>query len=81
MCKSIVKPGSPQMKIWSMSVACWVPNATNTHTDCAMLVAFPLQQVLHESASMLRYTYIGCLVLSQMSSSSWRSQVERKKRQ
>jgi hypothetical protein len=27
-----------------------------------MLVVFPLQQWLHERASMLRYTYITCLV-------------------
>jgi hypothetical protein len=33
-----------------------------THTGCVILIAFPLQQWLHEQASMLRYTYIGCLV-------------------
>jgi hypothetical protein len=27
-----------------------------------MLIAFPLQQLLHERASVLRYTYIACLV-------------------
>jgi len=27
-----------------------------------MLVTFPLQQLLFEGASMLRYTYIACLV-------------------
>jgi hypothetical protein len=27
-----------------------------------MLIAFPLQQWLHEGASMLRYTYIACLL-------------------
>jgi len=27
-----------------------------------MLIAFPLQQRLHERASALRYTYIACLV-------------------
>ena len=40
MCKSTVKPGSPQMTIWSMHVAWWVPNATNTHTDYAILIDF-----------------------------------------
>jgi hypothetical protein len=28
-----------------------------------MLIAFPLQQWLHERASMLHYTYIACRVL------------------
>jgi hypothetical protein len=28
-----------------------------------MLIAFPLQQLLHEHASMLRYTYTACIVV------------------
>ena len=32
------------------------------HSACAIIVAFPLQQWLHERVSMLRYTYIVCLV-------------------
>ena len=28
-----------------------------------MRIAFPLQQWLHEGASLLRYTYIACLVI------------------
>jgi len=54
-------------------VAWWVPNATNTHTDCAIVIVFPLQRWLHERASMLRYMYIRCLVLYQRSASSWLS--------
>jgi len=27
-----------------------------------MLIAFPLEQWLHESASMLRHTYLACVV-------------------
>jgi hypothetical protein len=33
-----------------------------THSGCVILIAFPLQQWLHEGASMLRNTYIVCLV-------------------
>jgi hypothetical protein len=33
-----------------------------THSQCAVLIAFPLQQCLYERASLLRYTYIACLV-------------------
>ena len=40
------------------------PKATNTYSDYVILVALPLQQWLHESASMLRYTYTASLVLT-----------------
>jgi hypothetical protein len=33
-----------------------------THSGCVILIAFPLQQWLHERASVLRYTYIACLI-------------------
>ena len=63
MWKNIVERGNPQMTIWRMRIACWIPKATNTHSGCVILVTFPLQQWLHERASVLRYTYIVCLVL------------------
>ena len=36
------------------------PKATNTHSQCVMLIAFPLQQWLHERALLLRL-YVHCL--------------------
>jgi len=33
-----------------------------TYTGSALLIAFPLQQWLHERPSLLHYTYIACLV-------------------
>jgi hypothetical protein len=33
-----------------------------THSGCIILNAFPQQQWLHEHASVLRYTYIACLI-------------------
>jgi len=66
MWENIVKRGRPQMTIWRMRIACWIPKATNTHTkthsEYAILFAFPQQQWLHERASMLRYTYINRLL-------------------
>ena len=62
MWKNIVEPGRPQTTVWSMRNARWTPKATNTRSKYVTLVAFPLQQWLHESASMLRCTYINCLV-------------------
>ena len=49
------------MKIWRMRIACWVPKATNSHSKYVTFIVFTLQQ-LHERASMLRHTYIACLV-------------------
>jgi len=54
MWKNIAEPDRPQMTIWRMRISCCVANATNTQSECAILTAFPLQQWLHEQASMLR---------------------------
>jgi hypothetical protein len=62
MWKNIAEQGRPQMAIWRVRIACWIPQATNTRTRCVILIAFPLQQWLRERASVLRYTYIDCLV-------------------
>jgi hypothetical protein len=45
-----------------MRIACWIPNATNTHSEYVILTAFPPQQWLRERVSVLRYIYIVCLV-------------------
>jgi len=45
-----------------MRIACWISKTKNTHSEYVILIAFPLQQWLHERALMLRYTYIACLV-------------------
>jgi len=49
--------------IENVRLAWWIIKATNTHSEYAILIAFPLQQWLHECASVLRYMYIACLVL------------------
>jgi len=43
-------------------IACWITRATNTHLYSVVLIAFPLQQWLHECMSMLHYKYIVCLI-------------------
>jgi hypothetical protein len=47
-----------------MRFACWITKATDTHTEYAILIAFPRQQWLCESVSVLRYAYLACLVKS-----------------
>jgi hypothetical protein len=47
-----------------MRFACWTTKARiETRAEYVTLTAFPLLQWLRERASMLRYMYIGCLVL------------------
>ena len=58
--KNNVQPYRPQMTIWRMRIACWLTKATNTHSEYVIIIAFPLQQWLHERVSMLRCTYIDC---------------------
>jgi hypothetical protein len=58
MWKTFVEPDRTQVTIWRMHIGCWIPKATNTRSEYVTLIAFPLQQWLHESAFMLRYTYI-----------------------
>jgi len=65
MWKNIVGPDRPQIKIWRISTACRLPKSTDTHSEYAIFIPFPLQQWLHEHVSMLRYTYIACLVILQ----------------
>jgi len=61
--KSIVESYSPPITIWCMHIACWIHKATNTHSECVILIAFPLQEWLHLCTLVLRYMYIACLVM------------------
>ena len=69
--ENVTQPGRPQMIIWRMRIACWIPKATNTHTSFVTIIAFPLQQWLQDRASLLRCTYVACLVLIWL---SWQAQ-------
>jgi hypothetical protein len=45
-----------------MRIAFWMAEATNTPSKYVILIAFPLQNWLHERASILRYIYFACIV-------------------
>ena len=47
-----------------MRFACCITKATDTHSAYVIFIALELQQWLSESASVLRHTYIACLVSS-----------------
>jgi len=50
MWKNIVEPDRPHITIGRMRIACSIPKATETHSEYVILIAFPLQQWLHERA-------------------------------
>jgi hypothetical protein len=60
MWKNIVKRDRPQTTLRHTRIACWIPKDINTHRQYVTLIAFPLQQRLHERASALRH-YLSCL--------------------
>ena len=57
----MLERGRPQIT-WRMRIACWIPKAKNTQSEYAILITFPRQERLNQSASTLRYTYIARLV-------------------
>jgi hypothetical protein len=56
--ENILQSDRPQIKIWRMRIACWIPKATNTFSQYVTLTAVPLQQWLFERPSLLPYMYI-----------------------
>ena len=61
MLKNTVQPGRPQMTIWHMRIACRIHKATDTHSECVILIVFPQQQWLRERASRLRHSTLPVL--------------------
>jgi hypothetical protein len=59
---NIVEPDRPQTTIWPMSIACCISKATNTHPIYVIFIALPLQQWLHERASMFVLRTHSCLI-------------------
>ena len=39
MWKNTVQWARPQMTIWRMRIACWIPKATHTHSEYVILFA------------------------------------------
>ena len=56
------EPGRSQMTVWRLRFPCWVTKATDTHSEYVVRIASPQQQWLRERTSVLRYTYVACLV-------------------
>ena len=54
MRKKIVELGRPQMTIWRMRIACWIPKATNTHSEYAGLFEMI---VIHNTLEIAVYVF------------------------
>ena len=65
MWKNTAERSRPHIAICRMRIAGRIPSTTYRHSGCAILIAFPLQQWLHERASMLRYTNIASIVYTE----------------
>ena len=46
MRKNILEADRPQMEIWCMRIACWITKATNTDSECVILILFQSQQCI-----------------------------------
>jgi hypothetical protein len=53
------------MVIWRMSVACWIPKATNTHSQYVIRTAVPLQELSLERTALLSYSKLRVLVCTE----------------
>ena len=75
MWENVDEADRAQTTIWRMRIACWLLKATNTHSVYVIVIVFPLQKWLHESALLLRHTtarhlpyyyvilqYVACLI-------------------
>jgi len=62
---NVVHSDRPQMAIWRVRIECWITKATDTHSEYVIVLAFPLQQWLHECSSMLHLCmhFLSCLSL------------------
>ena len=50
-----------------MRFACWITKATDMHSEYVILIPLPRRQWLRERTSVLRYTYLACLVYAAVS--------------
>ena len=57
MWKGTVEPSRSLMTIWRMRIVRCLLKATNTHPQYVILIVFPLQQLMQERNSILRYMY------------------------
>ena len=60
--KNVIAPDRSYVTIRRMRIACWTIKATFSYSEYVIFIAFARQQYLRERFSVLRSTYIACLV-------------------
>ena len=58
MWKNIVEPERPQMTIWHMFIACWIPKAKSTHSEYVILTAFHCNNGCTNASHCYVYKYM-----------------------
>ena len=61
--KNTVHPDTTQITIWHMRITCWIPKATSTNSEFVILIAFPLQQWLHERLTLYVHWLSGYFII------------------
>jgi len=58
---NVVESGRPQMTIWRMRVTCWLPKATNTHSEYVFAYCFSTARIVkrprHDITFILGYIF------------------------
>jgi len=62
MRKNNLKRGRPQMAIWRIRISCWIPKATNTHSQYVTLVVFSTTAMIAETR-LNGTLYVHCMSL------------------
>jgi hypothetical protein len=57
MWKNSVEPSRPKMKVRRMRIACWIHNATNTHSEYVIRIAFPRNNCCMNALSVTLFTH------------------------
>ena len=61
--KNIVERSRPQMTIWRMHIACWIPRATDAHSSCVIIHCFPTTTVVAQiHLSVMLYIHLPLLL-------------------
>ena len=59
--KNITERGRPQMNVWRIRIARWIPNATNTHTE--YVIRIPVTTVTMVARTHLNITFIIIIII------------------
>jgi hypothetical protein len=77
MSKNFAETDRPQMTIWRMRIACWIPKATNTRSEYVILLFYTAALVLRTRLSVALYVQCLCCFLTRRWTDAMRHDFER----